>query len=144
MSQQKQRIIETFNRFSGKNFDLLRDFYSRDVFFQDPVGQVSGLENLQAYYEHAYKNVQSIRFDFGQIDSDEAARTYYAPWTMTISLKGIQGGKPYCVEGLSKLQLDEKGLVCYHRDYLDLGELIYERIPVLNFVLRLIKKMLKA
>lgn len=140
MTDQKEHIISTFNNFNGKNLNALNSFYAPDVYFQDPVTTRNGLEDLKKYYAHAYKNVKSIRFDFAPISRD--GEQYFAPWVMTLAAKGLNRGEEFTVKGLSHIRFNDKGLVSYHRDYLDLGELIYERLPIQGFIISKIKSLL--
>lgn len=134
------KIQSTFNSFSGTNHSLLDSFYATNVVFEDPVTKVQGLPALKKYYAHAYKNVKSIRFDFSRILEQEKNCT--AEWVMTINVRGLNGGEPYQVHGVSLLVFNDEGLVSSHRDYVDLGEMIYERIPVQGFVIKKIKRLL--
>ena len=43
------------------------------------------------------------------------------------------------VEGATRLQFDAWGKVCLHRDYFDLGAMLYEQLPLLGPVVRVIK-----
>lgn len=137
----KELILKTFNDFDGKNLSLLESFYDQKISFCDPVHCVEGLDKLKSYYKHAYKNVISIRFEFGQIIRE--GLRYSGPWTMHLSVKGLNGGAPYSVEGCSVFEFNEKNLVIRQRDYLDLGEMVYERIPVQGFLIQQLKKFLK-
>lgn len=139
---QTKRIIETFNSFDGKNLNQLDEFYAKDIAFCDPVGEVHGIVDLKKYYEHAYGSVKSIRFDFGTIVQD--GETYACPWIMTVEVKNLNSGKPYRVHGMSHLKFNENEKVNYHRDYLDVGEMVYERLPVIGFAVRKFKSLLKG
>jgi SnoaL-like domain len=137
----RPQIVTAYNRFNGKNLDVLDDFYADDISFIDPITSLKSLAELKRYYTHAYANVRSIRFDFDEISRD--GQRYFAPWTMTFSAARLNGGKEFSVSGLSHLEFNSAGLVCYHRDYLDLGEMVYSRLPVLGLVIAQVKKLLK-
>lgn len=136
----KQKIKKNFNEFDGKNLEMLNGFYADNIQFADPVTQLRGLDKLKEYYAHAYKNVKSVNFEFGDIFND--GQTYAAPWTMHIAAKGLNGGKEFPVEGLSHFKFNNKGLVVYHRDYLDLGQMVYEKLPVQGLIIKTIKKLM--
>ena len=42
------------------------------------------------------------------------------------------------------IEFDEAGKVCQHRDYFDLGAMLYEQLPLLGPVVRTIKMRLGA
>lgn len=140
MSDLTKKIIDNFNNFNGKNLDILDSFYATDVYFKDPVTVKKNLKELKKYYKHAYKNVTSIKFEFGEISNE--GRDYFAPWTMHLAAKGLNKGNSFPVSGMSHMKFNEAGLVDYHRDYVDLGEMIYERLPLLGMLISKIKKML--
>lgn len=136
----KEKIRHAFNSFDGSSADLLEDFYSSDAVFQDPIRKVSGLNGIKEYYRGVYKNVKSISFDFSEIHHEGSI--YYATWTLNMEVRGLNFGKPYSVDGISVLTFGEDGKVIHHRDYLDLGEMVYEKIPVLGSVVSLLRKAL--
>lgn len=141
MEKYSSKIRELYNVFDGKNLSILENYYSQSVFFQDPTYSLKGLEALKAYYTHAYKHVIAIHFEFADIFNSE--NKYSASWTMTIRVRGLNAGKEYKVSGNSILHFDQEGLIEYHRDFLDLGEMVYERIPVQGFLIAKIKQRLR-
>ena len=54
----------------------------------------------------------------------------------------LNSGEEFTVSGVSEIHFDG-GLVRYHRDYFDMGEFIYERLPVFGRIVRLIKERLE-
>ena len=64
----------------------------------------------------------------------------YVRWEMTFSHKRLDGGNPITVEGVTYLEFDEKGMVIYHRNYFDLGAMLYERVTLLGRFVKLIKR----
>lgn len=138
----RKKITQVFNAFNGSNFYVLDKFYARDVIFQDPAVKVEGLEEVKKYYAHTYKNIESIDFEFGAIVRD--GQTYVAPWTATIKLKSWTMTKPYEVDGNSMLRFNEEGRCDFHRDYVDLGAMVYEQIPGIGLLLQQVKKRMAA
>lgn len=136
-----QKIKKAFDLFDGQNLETLDLFYDKKVHFLDPVVNIKGLAALKKYYSHAYKNLIKIEFDFKNFIVEDFWVS--AVWVMTIQVKNINSEKPYEVQGCSQIQFNRQGLVCYHRDYFDLGELIYEKIPVQGNLIRGFKKFLK-
>jgi hypothetical protein len=54
----------------------------------------------------------------------------------------LRKGSPVTVEGLSRLEFDAEEKVKLHRDYFDLGEMLYENLPLIGMVVTSIKKRL--
>lgn len=142
MKDLRQLIRDSFNEYNGKNPEVLDSFYAPDVVFEDPLVRVVGLDRLKEYYQHAYSRVKSVRFEFEDIMADHNA--YCAPWRMVIQVSGLNWGRPYSVQGLSKLVFDESGKVIHHRDYFDVGEMVYEHLPVQGFVISQMKNVLRG
>lgn len=139
--QRSELIKKCFNDFTGKNTEVLFDLYDDSVHFQDPLTQVRGMDELIRYYKHAYSRVKQIRFDFHTMH--EAGDTVTGEWDMTLSVSGLNGGNPYTVHGVSLLTFSpDSGKVIRHRDYLDIGEMVYERVPVFGSAVRALKSRL--
>lgn len=135
-------VQDFFHRLNAKNVDRLVDeFYSTEKFeFTDPVVHLHSREEMKKYYQHQYDEVKSIRFDFHEVVKEGSVTT--ASWTMFLSHPKIKGGKEISVEGVSLFKYDSSSerKVMYHRDYFDMGEFVYENIPVMGSLIRFIKK----
>ena len=139
----KQQLIEkVFNGLNSQTMNLVYEFYADNVKFEDPIGSHDGVEATKKYYENLYKNVESIRFDFSNHVCSE--NQCVSMWTMHLKAKGLNGGEPISVIGNSFFKFNAQGKVEYHRDYFDMGEFIYERIPVLKNIINFVKERLKG
>lgn len=141
-----QRIEHYFNAVNADSMDLLGEFYAEDVVFEDPLVRLEGLTALRAHYEKLYRNVRSIHFDFSAIigQQESGQQSYAAFWTMTMRAEGLNGGDPVVVPGSSHIRLrNSDNLVVYHRDYFDMGRLVYEHVPLVGRVIGHIKGRLQ-
>lgn len=136
----KKQIVDTFNEFNGTNLNRLNEFYSPSVLFCDPAHQVQGLAELKRYYQRMYKNVESIHFYFKRFVQEGSCLS--GEWTMTLKVSQLNAGKAFEVQGASFFEFNADNLVVVHRDYFDLGEMLYEKIPALGLVVRAIRKRL--
>lgn len=125
-----------FNELDKGNLHKLSEVYSEDIRFQDPLGSAQGLDQLTHYFASAYANAISCRFEFGDAVVDGSFSVI--PWVMHLRHKRINRGKEIQVDGISHLRMAD-GKVCYHRDYFDAGQLLYENLPVVGGVVRWIK-----
>lgn len=139
--QQQEKMKNVFNTLRADNIQILDDFYDPKVTFIDPLGMHPGIDSVKSYYKNLYKNVKEINFKFKNIIS--SGNSHVLIWTMTLKADGLNGGVPIVVEGNSHIEFNDKNLVIYHRDYFDMGEFIYEHVPVLSFVIKQIKTRLK-
>lgn len=125
-----------FNRLSSGNIQQIRAVYSDDVIFQDPFSKVEGIDDLAEYFTGAYANVISCQFEFGQPVIN--GRDVCIPWIMRLRHKRIRNGHQVNVDGISQLRI-HGGKVTSHRDYFDVGQLLYENLPVIGKAIRWIR-----
>jgi limonene-1,2-epoxide hydrolase len=138
--QNRSELIRwAFNTLDSDNMDIIEDFYHDDAHFVDPVVDAKGLMEIRAHYEHQYKSVAEIRFDI--IEEHISGDTYTLEWEMTLKTKRLNKGETFVVPGASVLKFSDNK-VSYHRDYFDLGDMVYERIPVIRYITKKIKHRL--
>ncbi len=126
-----------FLKLNKDSMSLVDDFYHPQVKFQDPVHKLEGSLAVKKYYQKLYENVDSIYFEFsdGVESDDKIALT----WRMFLKSPSIQSGSEITVDGVSIIKFDAGGKAIWHRDYFDMGEFIYERVPVLKSIIKYIK-----
>ena len=139
MADNLARSKDFFDKLDSSHMELVDNFYDQNAVFQDPVHQLQGAASIKAYYAGLYQNVDSIRFDYGK--SVESGDMVSLTWTMYLKTEALNDGKEITVDGVSVLTFDgTAGKVIRHRDYFDMGEFVYERVPVLKSVVGYIKK----
>ena len=138
----KARIEKVYNELNANTLGVLDNFYDANVEFHDPIGTVNGLKNIKAYYGNMYKNVKSISFQFHDFIIQD--QNVVATWTMTYSVDSLNSGAPIKVEGNSFIKFGgAENKAIYHRDYFDVGSMVYEHIPFLGYFVRKIKHKLE-
>lgn len=140
MNPKAERALETLKTLFGdiKNADWSRigDAYSDDALFIDPVHKLEGLPAIAAYFAALNKNVLEGGFVFNE--EDVCDNKVFLTWDMKVRLR--RPNKWVTLVGISVLRFDDK--VVSHRDYFDMGELVYEHVPVLSTLIRSIKKQM--
>jgi len=131
------RFCQLFNELDKGNLQRLQEIYSEDIRFQDPFSRVEGLDALTKYFAGAYSNVISCGFRFGEPVVQQGQCTI--PWVMELRHKRLRKGELVQVDGISHLEIRD-GRVCYHRDYFDAGQLLYENLPILGSLIRRIRE----
>jgi esterase/lipase superfamily enzyme len=134
-------LIERFKAFyqdvRHPQLDRIDDVYTEDVWFKDPVHELRGAEKLHSYLSTMCVNVHSGHFEYlDQVVSDNTA---YIKWNMHFKHPKL-GNKTITVRGVSQVQFNER--IYYHEDIYDLGELIYEHVPLLGAIVKGLKKRL--
>lgn len=132
------RLLDIYQKLSADNLDLLAQVYSDDIVFTDPAHRLEGLDQLRAYFANLYANVNHIDFEFGDTDMFEGKG--YIKWKMTLIHPRLNSGNTVVVDGLTYVEFSEK--ITFHKDYFDLGSMVYENIPVVGGVVRYIKRQL--
>ena len=122
----------------------LEKVYSDDVFFVDPIDSHQGIDEVKAYFSKLSDQAQSCRFDIhvvAKCEDNHENLDFLVNWTMHLDLKG--SSKTIILPGTTQLKVrDDK--ICYHKDYYDLGTMVYEHIPVLGWIIRKIKAKLSS
>ena len=132
-----EKFLAMYKDLSSDNLHLLQNVYSSDIQFIDPAHEISGLDKLTEYFSALYQNVISIDFDFK--DAVQQHNSCYLQWDMTFRHKSLAGGKTILVSGTTFLRFNDDHKVYFHRDYFDLGEMLYENLPLLGRLITTIK-----
>ncbi|BAC94097.1 putative transcriptional regulator [Vibrio vulnificus YJ016] len=133
------KVGNVYRALNKDNLHLLADVYHRNVVFEDAAHRLEGWQALELYFTNLYENVVDCCFDIHeqyQIDN-----VGFLTWTMTLQHPKLKKGACVEVKGVSHLKF-EAGKVIYHRDYFDLGEMLYENLPLLGGIIRAIKQRL--
>lgn len=135
------RFIELYRRdLAGVDMSIIRDIYSDDIEFIDPAHSIHGIEALVSYFNNMMHELTYCQFDIREVHELEGSATLC--WTMTIAHPKLKGGKKIAVEGMTLIRFSQK--VDFHRDYFDLGAMLYEHVPLLGSIVRFLKRGLGA
>ena len=131
------RVQSAYQSLGTIELAALETLYTEDVHFEDPAHALQGRKALLDYFASLFKNLDSCSFKFHQTlicDAD-----IFMSWTMFISHPKLRNGETIRVEGGSFLKT-RYGRIFYHRDYFDLGAMLYENLPALGVIVRKIKQ----
>lgn len=161
------RFVQMYQHLDKDNLHLLPQVYSDDICFRDPLHQVNGITALTNYFADMYQNVQAISFNIHSIklvdgnaaQASASSSTSTQPeavppatdsletntpmqeaclfWTMTYQHSKLNNGQPITVDGMSRLQFQQK--IHFHRDYFDAGQMLYQHVPLLGRVINWLK-----
>ncbi|HHQ4722379.1 nuclear transport factor 2 family protein [Aeromonas veronii] len=142
MNEPLARFIGLYQQLDKQQLHRLPEVYAEQVVFTDPAHRIEGLAALGDYFAALYQRLAYCRFVI--TSQQQQGSQAWLGWTMTFSHPRLRGGEPVTVEGATRLEFDEVGKVCQHRDYFDLGAMLYEQLPLLGPVVRAIKGRLGA
>jgi hypothetical protein len=97
---------------------------------------VTGLPALTDYFAELYRHLESCSFTFD--DQVVQGQSAMLTWTMSLRHPRLNGGQLVTVPGSTHIRFHEK--VTYHRDYFDGGAMLYENLPLIGLVIRMIKE----
>ena len=131
------QFLDLYRSFSLDSLGQIGEVYAEQIVFQDPLVRVEGREALQGYFKHGMQGLQYCRFEFGRQVRD--AEHASVEWTMHFQHRRIHAGKTCQLDGITLIQFGVDGKIIFHRDYYDMGQLIYERVPLIGRVIGWIK-----
>ncbi len=141
MESTVKRVQNFFCNYGSADFDQLARIYDPSAVFQDPVHRIEGLPSIRAYFDAGRRGLLSCNFNFSSDVSCDNRATLV--WRMDYAHRRLRGGKKLSLDGCSVIAFDQSsGLVLEHRDYFDMGAMLYEHIPCLGQVVGRIKQTL--
>lgn len=114
--------------------------YAEDVYFKDPFNETKGLNAIYEIFQDMYAKLDDPRFEILEAIGD--ASVCYVKWRFLFRFKNESEEDFF--EGVSRLEIDDAGKVISHIDYWDAAEHIYEKLPLIGFLLRFIKRKLST
>jgi steroid delta-isomerase len=134
-------LIRCFETLSPDNVGVLSALYDTHAYFKDPFNEVRGHDAIVSIFRHMFKQVDAPRFDIRQsiLEGDDA----FIVWDFYFRMKN-RAGSEHCIRGSSHLHFTPRHMVDYHRDYWDSAEELYEKIPGLGWLMRLLRRAARS
>jgi len=133
-----ERYVAVMEGLRADNLDSLGSVLAERARFVDPFNDVRGVDAVRAVFAHGFEQCPSMRFSVlsRAVDGEHALLR----WRMTC------GDLPsdLVIEGMSQLTLASDGRVAEHVDYWDPAAQLYERVPLLGWLMRRIRRRLAA
>ncbi len=135
------RIVALFETLSPEALPQLATIYTEDARFKDPFNEVQGLAALRRIFEHMYATLDEPRFVVHErvVQGERCFLT----WDFVFRLRSGRR-EQLVVRGASHLVLAADGRIAMHRDYWDVAEELYEKLPVLGTLMRFLRRRLSA
>lgn len=137
MTEPLSRFIALYQQLNLQQLHRLPEVYADEVIFIDPAHRIEGLAALSDYFAALYQRLSYCRFEI--VSQQQQGTQAWLSWVMTFSHPRLASGQPIRVEGATRLEFDAAGKVIVHRDYFDLGAMLYEQLPLLGPLVRVIK-----
>lgn len=108
--------------------------FAKEAYFKDPFQEVYGISGIITLFRHMYTTLDHPHFEIIDVQGNDEGG--YLRWMFYYNNNVF--------EGVSHVLIGSDGKVVSHIDYWDAASHVYEKIPLLGFILRLIKARLKA
>jgi hypothetical protein len=136
MRTRYSEIAQWFQTLTPASHENVKDIYATDAVFIDPFNHLTGLASVRAVYQHMFDTLEHPHFVVTTTVSHE--RQAFMTWDFLFKYRG-QAQK---ISGCTQFALNDQGLIVLHRDYWDAGQQVYEKVPVLGAVLRMVRRKL--
>jgi steroid Delta-isomerase len=138
MTARLDALATYFENITEATVPQLREFYATNAYFKDPFNEVRSVADIERIFAHMYVALHEPRFVIHtRIEQGDEA---FLAWDFQFRIKRYQSEKVQTIRGGSHLRWDANGKVCFHRDYWDAAEELYEKLPVLGGMMRFVKR----
>ena len=136
MRARMDAYVAFFETLSPETLPHLVDLAAPDVRFRDPLNDVVGVAAMTAILEAMFHELDEPRFRVSH--RAYAGQTLLLRWRFDARTRRGRFG----FEGMSTIVFGADGRVAEHLDYWDAGAAIYERVPLIGRMVRLIRRRL--
>jgi hypothetical protein len=127
-------LIEFYEQLKPQDLDRLAQLYTEDCRFKDPFNEVQGVAAVWRIFAHMFETIEAPRF---------VVRDAFSEGDQAFLSWDFHAGR-FIIRGATHLRFAPDGRVRDHRDYWDAAEELYEKLPVLGALMRLLRRKLAA
>jgi steroid Delta-isomerase len=138
------RIQKGFEGLTLDGVDALSALYMLDAKFKDPFNDVQGRSAIAHIFRHMFSQVDAPHFVVTALIAKERVGGASSQIFMRWDFSFVTRGQAQTIHGATHFELNDEGLIALHRDYWDAAEELYEKIPILGFILRWLKSKFQA
>jgi steroid delta-isomerase len=136
MSARFSEIALWFQTLTPASLERVEDIYASNAVFIDPFNHLTDLTSVRAVYQHMFDTLESPHFVVTTTVSNE--HQAFMTWDFLFKCRG-QAQK---ISGCTQFEINDQGLIVLHRDYWDAAQQVYEKVPVLGAILRMMRRKL--
>lgn len=131
--------IQYYEKLSARSVRLIEKLAEPGMRFKDPFNDVQGTDAFARIFNHMFASVDAPKFSIQDYTWGRDGQTAYIRWRLDYRIKG----QNRIIEGMSEVLFSKGAKVLSHIDHWDAAEQLYEHIPVLGGLLRLVKSKLQ-
>ena len=122
------------------SIDEYEKIFDTKARFKDPFNDVVGIEKIYDIFQDMYIKLDKPSFKVTEIvEQNDLA---YLKWDFHFSFKGSNKNESF--EGVSRVDFNKENKVISHIDYWDSSSNLYEKIPILSFLMKFIKNKINS
>ncbi|MFT5940098.1 MAG: hypothetical protein ACI8R9_002223 [Paraglaciecola sp.] len=134
-----QDFVRFYQQLDNNSAKQLCKLYGEKITLIDPVSTHKGLPALERYFTSLLSNTRSCNFIIQELNQQED--TAFVTWQMSFAHPKLKKGKLIQVDGISRILIKDNKIV-FQRDYYDLGNMLYEHLPIIGYLVRYLKRKL--
>lgn len=127
-----------YEELSPERLEDLRELLARNVRFKDPFNDVRGADAMLRAVAAMFR-LGAPQFEV--LDCVASGRAGYILWRYT-SDRG--SARAWIIRGMTELRFDAEGRIAEHIDHWDAAEQIYDKLPLIGRLLRLVRRQLQV
>lgn len=135
------RYAAIFESLTPESLPELCKLVSPDIHFKDPFQEVRGVDAFRHIFADMFARLTAPRFEVQSV-ATTSINTAFIRWDFTFQMN--KNSRPQLIKGVSEILLNAQGLVSEHIDFWDAAENVYEKIPVIGSILRVMKRQFQA
>jgi steroid delta-isomerase len=132
-----RRLVAFYETLTPDSVERLTEVYAAGARFKDPFNDVRGHAPIVRIFEHMF--VQLLEPRFVVVERMAQGDQAFLTWEMRFSFKRWPQ-RHQVIRGATHVRFDADGKVAQHRDYWDAAEELYEKLPVLGGMMRMLKR----
>lgn len=134
MKSPLDRYIDYLHSLNEEKLGDLHRFVAKDVRFKDPFNDSDNVESMRRALLHMFRRLGTVRFTVSE--RAMTGRIGFLAWHFEAMLRG----EPWVFDGTTVLRFNADGLVTEHIDHWDAAGNLYERLPLIGWLLRRLRQ----
>ena len=134
------RYARFWENLSADTLDGLADVMAPGVRFRDPFNDVSGIARVREVFAETYRRLRDVEVRVTDVAAGQEA--CYLRWSFAYRIG--RSRRRWQLDGMTEVQFDDDGRVTAHIDHWDAATQVYEKLPVIGGVLRLLRAKIAA
>ena len=137
-SPELERLVRFYETIDAATLHArLAAVYAPDAHFKDPFNEVQGRAAIEGIFAHMFGQVTDPRFTV--VTGVQQELQAFVTWEFRFKMKRFST-QTQCIRGASHIVFDSGGAVQLHRDYWDVAEELYEKLPLLGALMKMLKR----